>query len=37
MRNEYTEQQAKEIAMIASKYGFTDIQYAVEISRGFRK
>lgn len=26
---EYTEEQAKERAMIASKYGFTDIQYAL--------
>ena len=27
--SEYTEQQAKELAMIASKYGFSDIRYAL--------
>ena len=28
-QTEYTEEQARERAMIASKYGFTDIQYAL--------
>ncbi|UKI17012.1 MAG: hypothetical protein L6V87_04080 [Ruminococcus sp.] len=29
---EYTEEQAKARAMLASKYGFTDIQYALFLS-----